>query len=589
MIVGGQTNWTADDPDIAQLAERAEQLGVRERVQLRGHVPYDRVPEVLSQATVTLLPLPDEPVARLFTSPLKLFDYMAAGVPIVASDLPALREVLQHEENALLATPGDSDAFAAAVRRLIADPALARRLGQQAREDVKGYSWDARAEALLDFLAEPSLAPRMGAVTASVAQLSGPMRILVVTWELQPESGWGRYSLGLVRGLLERGHQLTILTTRNTRAPKLDTRVIPCLSTPLGALDRPLPFAWNMAQVLRHAPGHDLVHFFVEPFGLAASAIFPWPYLITVHGTYGVSPFRMNAVTRTLFARTLKRAASVVCVSNYTRRRMREVLPLGNLDVVTNGFEPLTVPVGKYQGRDHRRTGHHGVRGAQAAKGYHTVLEALPRVRERYPDIHFYLVGDDQDRKYVAGLRERIERLNLARNATITGRIDEAHLDALYRRADAFVLPSENSGAAFEGFGLAYIEANAYGKPVLAPWTAAPRTRLMTATTACWCRSAIPKRSLAILRLLDDPAAAQAMGERGRARSNSRDWSHVVEEYLALYKRALRGGRRFARLATPASCQDNCMFSLCPPPTTRAVTSGLKPPPTSWRRAATPK
>ncbi|MGE3909825.1 MAG: glycosyltransferase family 4 protein [Chloroflexota bacterium] len=159
VIVGGQTNWTQDDPDIAALAARADERGVRERVQLRGHVPYDRVPEVLSQASVALLPLPDEPVARLFTSPLKLFDYMAAGVPIVASDLPALREVLRHEENALLAAPGDADSFAAAVRRLLAEPDLAKRLGEQARADVRHYSWDARAEALLDVLSEPAGVP----------------------------------------------------------------------------------------------------------------------------------------------------------------------------------------------------------------------------------------------------------------------------------------------------------------------------------------------------------------------------------------------------------------------------------------------
>ena len=107
-----------------------------------------------------LLPLPDEPVARLFTSPLKLFDYMAAGVPIVASDLPALREVLQHERNVLLARPGDPDSFAEAVRRLLGEPELARRLGQQAREDVRQYGWDARAAALLDFIGEPGEASR---------------------------------------------------------------------------------------------------------------------------------------------------------------------------------------------------------------------------------------------------------------------------------------------------------------------------------------------------------------------------------------------------------------------------------------------
>jgi glycosyltransferase involved in cell wall biosynthesis len=152
VIVGGMTNWTRDDPDIVALANRARELGVTDRVELRGHVPYGQIPGTLAAASVALLPLPDEPVARLFTSPLKLFDYMAAGVPIVASDLPALREVLRHEQNALLARAGDADSFAGAVRRLLAEPELAGRLGEQARVDVERYSWDARAAALLEFL-----------------------------------------------------------------------------------------------------------------------------------------------------------------------------------------------------------------------------------------------------------------------------------------------------------------------------------------------------------------------------------------------------------------------------------------------------
>ena len=146
---------------------------MHDRVELRGHVPYDQVPGVLAGASVALLPLPDEPVARLFTSPLKLFDYMAAGVPIVASDLPALREVLRHEENALLARPGDPDAFADAVRRLLADPALAARLGAQARADVHRYSWDARADALLGFLGGGSTVDRAGGCRPCGA-LAGP-------------------------------------------------------------------------------------------------------------------------------------------------------------------------------------------------------------------------------------------------------------------------------------------------------------------------------------------------------------------------------------------------------------------------------
>jgi len=364
--------------------------------------------------------------------------------------------------------------------------------------------------------------------------------VLVVTWELQPDSGWGRYSLGLVRGLLERGIEVTVLTDRRAESAPLPARVVPCLSSPLAPLDRPLPFAWNLAQVWRHAPGHDLVHFFVEPYALAASAVFPWPYLITVHGTYGLSPLRMNAVTRALWTRTMRRAAAVVCVSGYTRRRVAEALGLDNLEVVTNGLEPLKAPNGSFTGEIAGGPVLMAAGALKPRKGYHTTLDALPRIRERFPDVHYYLVGDDQDRKYVASLRETIARLDLARNATITGIIDDAHLDALYRRADAYVHPAENSGSAFEGFGLTYLEANAYGKPVVGTLDCGAEDAITDGENGYL----VPQRDPAavadaVLRLLDDPQAARAMGERGRARAESRNWSRVVDEYLAIYERAL--------------------------------------------------
>ena len=370
--------------------------------------------------------------------------------------------------------------------------------------------------------------------------MSRPRRVLVVTWELQPDSGWGRYSLGLVRGLLERGIDATVLTDRRSTSPPLDARVIPCLSSPLAPLDRPLPFAWNLGQVWRHAPGHDLVHFFVEPYALAASVVFPWPYLITVHGTYGVSPLRMNPVTRILFSRTMRRAASVVCVSSYTRRRVAEALPLKNLAVVTNGLEPLNPPVGTFGGTVEGDPVLMAAGALKPRKGYHTTLEALPYVRERYPDVHYYLVGDDQDRKYVAGLRQTIDRLGLAKYATITGIIDDAYLDALYRRADAYVQPAENSGGAFEGFGLTYLEANAYGKPVIGTLDCGAEDAITDGENGYLVPQRDPRAVAdALLRLLDDPAAAHEMGERGRRRALSRDWSHVVQEYLAIYARLL--------------------------------------------------
>jgi glycosyltransferase involved in cell wall biosynthesis len=107
------------------------------------------VPELLRDADVALLPLAEGIVARCFTSPLKLFDYLAAGLPIVAVDYPTIREILRDGENCLLVAPNDPAALATAIRRLLADRVLASRLGQQARLDAADYTWDRRAERLL--------------------------------------------------------------------------------------------------------------------------------------------------------------------------------------------------------------------------------------------------------------------------------------------------------------------------------------------------------------------------------------------------------------------------------------------------------
>lgn len=84
-------------------------------------------------------------------SPLKVFEYMAAKKPIICSDLPVLREVLQHERNALLCKPDDVDEWILAMGRLRDDKALSERLAQQAYKDfANSYTWRARAEKLLD-------------------------------------------------------------------------------------------------------------------------------------------------------------------------------------------------------------------------------------------------------------------------------------------------------------------------------------------------------------------------------------------------------------------------------------------------------
>ena len=80
---------------------------------------------------------------------MNLFEYMAAGVPIAATDLPSPREVLRYGENAWLVTPASAKALASGICRLLCDGTLAQRIANQERSDAQHYSWQQRASMIL--------------------------------------------------------------------------------------------------------------------------------------------------------------------------------------------------------------------------------------------------------------------------------------------------------------------------------------------------------------------------------------------------------------------------------------------------------
>jgi glycosyltransferase involved in cell wall biosynthesis len=140
-IVGGP------DEAVNELRQEWLALGLSPECFLyAGQVAPDAVPIYLSAFDVCAMPHPFNPQFAYYTSPLKLFEYMAAERPVVASDLPAWADVVQNEINALLVAPSDSLALANAIQQLKDSPSLRERLGQAGRETVMTYyTWSARA------------------------------------------------------------------------------------------------------------------------------------------------------------------------------------------------------------------------------------------------------------------------------------------------------------------------------------------------------------------------------------------------------------------------------------------------------------
>lgn len=118
-----------------------------------GQVEPERIPGLLAACDACAIPLPPAEHFAWFASPMKLFEYLAAARAVLASDLPAIREVVTDGETALLIPPTDTAAWTAAIVRLRDDPALRERLASAGYAHVMAhYTWAARARAILGAL-----------------------------------------------------------------------------------------------------------------------------------------------------------------------------------------------------------------------------------------------------------------------------------------------------------------------------------------------------------------------------------------------------------------------------------------------------
>ena len=162
-----------DGPARPDLEALAAGLGLAGRVRFTGIVEHALVPAAVAGFDIAL-----QPKVVAYASPLKIFDYMAAGRAIVAPDQPNIREILRHEETALLFDPADPDALWRAVQRLAADPALRARLGAAARAELvrQDYTWAGNARRVAGWAAEDISGERAGRDAAGLVRPAAKAR-----------------------------------------------------------------------------------------------------------------------------------------------------------------------------------------------------------------------------------------------------------------------------------------------------------------------------------------------------------------------------------------------------------------------------
>jgi len=146
--------WGGTEDLINYWKDRTKNI---KNIYFKGFVRSKILAEGLANCNILVMPYQEEVAVfgnkgntAQWMSPMKMFEYMATGRPIITSDLPALREILKNDYNAILVSCDVIKEWESAVKRLVNDPEFAKMIGDNARRDVlKKYTWDIRAKEVL--------------------------------------------------------------------------------------------------------------------------------------------------------------------------------------------------------------------------------------------------------------------------------------------------------------------------------------------------------------------------------------------------------------------------------------------------------
>ncbi len=386
------------------------------------------------------------------------------------------------------------------------------------------------------------------------------MRVGFVLPALKKPSGWRTYAVGLIGELSRQVEAVIFVPAQEVAAAHQafpDLRILPLPATQSASLQS-LGGAWRLWRTYQSVSAIqeslDLIHSLeAYPTGLVGhwlSRHCHCPHIITAHGTYGVI-WVSSFFDRILYQRVLRSAANLCPVSEATARRIRQAFGkvLSDLPITPilngNDFYQRVAPQIAQQRRLPSQPTLLSVGEVKPRKGYHVSLQVFARLQKALPNARYDIVGFCPQNAYVANLRETMEREGLT-NVTLHGAVSQAKLEEFYQQATLFLLtPQDGDGAknlSFEGFGLVYLEAGAYGLPVIASDCGGVAEAVRDGETGfVFPQGDIEGMAKAAYRLVTDEALNLQMGRANRRWAETLTWARAADRFLDIYQKSVEG------------------------------------------------
>jgi phosphatidylinositol alpha-1,6-mannosyltransferase len=292
-------------------------------------------------------------------------------------------------------------------------------------------------------------------------------------------------------------------------------------------------------------PKVDLVHSMeAYPSGLVGSWLAQkqgCPHAITTHGTYGVIWYG-KTLDRLAYQHVLKKTALLCPVSNGTAEMVQHyfgtALAKTTIHPILNG-NSYAKQVPQEQAMHHSFPNLPtllSVGDLKPRKGQHISLAAFARVKAQLPSARYIVVGHYKIDEYFHQLQTFVND-NQLEDVIFAGEISEVDLQHYYQESSVFILTPEQDGLHFEGFGLVYLEAGAYGLPVVATRTGGVPDAVKDGETGFLLdQGDVEGIAKATLRLLNDIDLSRQMGRNNRLWAEHLTWERYTDEQYKSYQ-----------------------------------------------------
>lgn len=365
------------------------------------------------------------------------------------------------------------------------------------------------------------------------------MKIVIITNKLGNMDGWERYSQGLTEALVHNTSEVVVICQeKNFDIPYLQ---FPILPAPL-SLKKNYFLSWYYALKIcwsLRRNDFEIIHCFVESYSLISffvSLFKKKKYFITVHGTFAIKLFS-NLIYGKMQAFVYRHSRMIFSVSRYTSERLSFFMKNLPIKVIPNGISEKFIMDASRINNIVNRTGILSVGEIKSRKGFEYLIRAVYVVKKTIPSITCTIVGSQKDKDYFSLLLRLIKELDLETAVIFLKNISDENLCKLYASSRVFMLPSISENSNFEGFGLVYVEANAFGLPAIGSKESGAEDAILDEKTGFLVKQRdFEQLAVKILELLENEKKWKEFSGNAVEWSREMTWKKIALRYKSAYQ-----------------------------------------------------